>query len=48
MVGTAIAEARDPEAMGEAMRHAVEAGRAAHKAGRIQRRLHRYAFGSPE
>ncbi len=48
LVGTAIAEARDPEAMAEAMRHAVEAGRAAHKAGRIARRLHRNAFGSPE
>jgi thiazole synthase len=48
MVGTAIAEARDPEGMAEAMRHAVEAGRSAHKAGRIARRLHRYAFGPPE
>jgi thiazole synthase len=47
-VGTAIAEARDPEGMAEAMRHAVEAGRSAHKAGRIARRLHRYAFGPPE
>jgi thiazole synthase ThiGH ThiG subunit len=34
--------------MAEAMRHAVEAGRAAFKAGRIARRLHRGAFGSPE
>jgi thiazole synthase len=48
LVGTAIAEARDPEAMAEAMRHAVEAGRYAYKAGRIARRLHRHAFGSPE
>jgi thiazole synthase len=48
LVGTAIAEARDPEAMAEAMRHAVEAGRGAYKAGRIARRLHRQAFGSPE
>jgi len=48
LVGTAIAEARDPEVMAEAMRHAVEAGRAAYKAGRIARRLHRGAFGSPE
>jgi thiazole synthase len=47
-VDTAVAEARDPEVMAEAMRHAVEAGRAAHKAGRIARRLHRHAFGSPE
>jgi thiazole synthase len=48
LVGTAIAEARDPEAMAEAMRHAVEAGRGAYKAGRIARRLHRHAFGPPE
>ena len=48
LVGTAIAEARDPEMMAEAMRHAVEAGRGAYKAGRIARRLHRHAFGSPE
>jgi thiazole synthase len=48
LVGTAIAEARDPETMAEAMRHAVEAGRAAYRAGRVPRRLHRYAFGSPD
>ena len=48
LVGTAIAEAREPEMMAEAMRHAVEAGRGAYKAGRIARRLHRNAFGSPE
>lgn len=48
LVGSAIAEARDPEVMAEAMRHAVEGGRAAYKAGRIARRLHRNAFGSPE
>ena len=48
LVGSAIAEARDPEVMAEAMRHAVEGGRAAYKAGRISRRLHRNAFGSPE
>jgi thiazole synthase len=48
LVGTAIAESREPEAMAEAMRHAVEAGRGAYKAGRIARRLHRNAFGSPE
>jgi thiazole synthase len=48
MVGTAVAEARDPEVMAEAMRRAVEAGRGAYRAGRIARRLHRNAFGSPE
>lgn len=48
LVGTAIAESRDPEVMSEAMRHAVEAGRGAFRAGRIARRLHRNAFGSPD
>jgi thiazole synthase len=48
MVDTAVTDARDPEVMAEAMRHAVEAGRAAYKAGRMTRRLHRNAFGSPE
>jgi thiazole synthase len=48
MVGPAVAEARDPEVMAEAMRRAVEAGRGAYRAGRIARRHHRNAFGSPE
>jgi thiazole synthase len=48
LVSTAIADAREPEVMAEAMRHAVEAGRGAYKAGRIARRLHRNAFGSPD
>jgi thiazole synthase len=48
LVGTAIAQARDPEAMAEAMRHAVEAGRCAYRAGRVARRLHRHAFGAVE
>lgn len=48
LVSTAIAESREPEMMAEAMRHAVEAGRAAFKSGRIARRLHRNSFGSPE
>jgi thiazole synthase len=48
LVGTAIAESREPEMMAEAMRHAVEAGRGAYKSGRIARRLHRNSFGSPE
>ena len=38
LVGTAIAEARDPEVMAEAMRHAVEGG-----ARRLQGRPHRPA-----
>jgi thiazole synthase len=48
LVSTAIADAREPEVMAEAMRHAVEAGRGAYKAGRIARRLHRNSFGSPD
>jgi thiazole synthase len=48
LVGTAIAESREPEMMAEAMRYAVEAGRGAYKSGRIARRLHRNSFGSPE
>jgi thiazole synthase len=41
LMNTAIAEARDPVAMARAMRHAVEAGRLAYLAGRMQKR--RYA-----
>jgi thiazole synthase len=44
-VTRAIAGATDPEAMAEAMKLAVEAGRAAHKAGRISRRLHASWYG---
>jgi thiazole synthase len=40
LMNTAIAQARDPEAMAEAMKLAVEAGRAAWKAGRIPRKLY--------
>ncbi len=40
LVNTAIAQARDPVKMAEAMRLAVEAGRLAHSAGRIPRKLH--------
>ncbi|MGH7631346.1 MAG: thiazole synthase [Gemmatimonadales bacterium] len=40
LMNTAIAEARDPEAMAEAMKLAVEAGRAAYKAGRMARKLY--------
>ncbi len=38
LMNTAIAEARDPVLMAEAMRHAVEAGRLAYLAGRMPRR----------
>jgi thiazole synthase len=40
MAASAIARARDPVRMASAMRHAVEAGRLAHGAGRIPRRLY--------
>lgn len=38
LLNTAVAKADDPVAMARAMRHAVEAGRLAHLAGRIPRR----------
>jgi thiazole synthase len=40
LLNTAIAGARDPIAMAEAMKHAVLAGRLAFKAGRIPRKLY--------
>lgn len=40
LMNTAIAEAKDPLLMATAMRHAVEAGRLAFRAGRMPRRLH--------
>ena len=40
LMNTAIAEARDPVLMAEAMRSAVEAGRKSHLAGRIPMKLH--------
>jgi len=40
LMNTAIAGARDPVLMAHAMRHAVEAGRAAFRAGRIPRKRH--------
>ena len=41
LMNTAIAEAKEPVLMAEAMRHAVEAGRLAYRAGRMAKR--RYA-----
>jgi thiazole synthase len=38
-MNTGIAAAHDPILMAEAMRHAVEAGRAAYLAGRMPRKL---------
>src|SRR6266446_2389344 len=40
LMNTAIASARDPVAMARAMRHAVEAGRLAYKAGRMPKKLY--------
>ena len=40
LMNTAIAGAKDPGAMAEAMNHAVKAGRLAYKAGRIERKLY--------
>ena len=37
-MNTAIACAKDPIKMAEAMRHAVEAGRLAYEAGRMQKK----------
>ncbi|HYR84120.1 MAG TPA: sulfur carrier protein ThiS [Terriglobia bacterium] len=40
LMNTAIAGAKDPAAMAEAMNYAVKAGRLAYRAGRIQRKLY--------
>jgi thiazole synthase len=40
LLNTAIAQAQHPVQMARAMRHAVEAGRLAHRSGRIPRRLY--------
>ncbi|MCL5062944.1 MAG: thiazole synthase [Nitrospirae bacterium] len=40
LINTAIASAKDPIAMAEAMKHAVIAGRLAYKAGRIPKKLY--------
>ena len=46
LMNTAIAGAEDPVAMASAMKHAVLAGRLAHLAGRIQRRMYATASSS--
>src|SRR4030095_150374 len=46
LMNTAIAGAKDPGAMSEAMKHAVHAGRLAYLAGRIQRSLYASASSS--
>ena len=48
LMNTAIAGARDPEAMAEAMKLAVEAGRLASRAGRIARKLYASASSPVE
>lgn len=40
LMNTAIAAAKDPVKMAEAMRHAVTAGRLAYEAGRMDKKLH--------
>lgn len=40
LINTGIAGAKDPIAMAEAMKHAVRAGRLAHRAGRITKKLY--------
>jgi thiazole synthase len=47
LMNTAIAEARDPVRMAQAMRLAVEAGRLAFEAGRMARRPHASASSPP-
>jgi len=48
LLASAVSRAADPEAMGVAMRKAVEAGRTARLAGRIPRRLHAEASTTDE
>jgi thiazole synthase len=48
LLASAVSRAAEPERMAEAMRKAVEAGRAAHLAGRIPRRLHAEASTTDE
>lgn len=43
LLASSVTRAQEPEVMAEAMRHAVVAGRLAHKAGRIPRRLYAQA-----
>jgi thiazole synthase len=47
LTNTAIAKARDPVLMASAMRHAVVAGRAAFRAGRMEKRAYKASASSP-
>lgn len=40
LMNTAIAHAKDPVMMAEAMKHAIVAGRLAYRAGRMPRKLY--------
>jgi thiazole synthase len=48
LMNTAIAGAKDPVKMASAMRHAVEAGRLAFEAGRIEKKMHANASSPKE
>jgi thiazole synthase len=48
LLASAVTRAREPELMATSMRHAVEAGRLAHRAGRIPRRLYAEASTTDE
>jgi thiazole synthase len=48
LLATSVTRARDPVRMASAMRHAVEAGRLARRAGRIPKRLYAEASTSAE
>jgi thiazole synthase len=48
LIASAITRAENPGAMAAAMRHAVQAGRLAHQAGRIPRRYHALASTSDD
>lgn len=48
LIASAVTRAREPDRMAEAMRKAVEAGRLAHLAGRIPRRLYAQASSPVE
>jgi thiazole synthase len=48
LMNTAIAAAEDSIAMAEAMKHAVEAGRLAHLAGRMPKKLYATASSPAE
>jgi len=48
LLASSVTRAADPARMAAAMRHAVEAGRLAARAGRIPRRFHALASTSDE